>query len=119
MKSPPFVERAGSSEHSNAASPTPKPAATATNFRRFEKNTLKALFDLKLPSGLVLCGCTLHYRERWWVGFAGRPYKDQDGNETWAKVIDFSSKDSRDRFQKVALAAALTAYGGSQSDGGA
>ena len=91
------------------------PAATATNFRRFEKNTLKALFDLELPGGLVLCGCTLHFRERWWVGFPGRPYKDQDGNETWAKIVDFSSKDSRDRFQTMALAAALTAYEGSQS----
>src|SRR5262245_44539223 len=59
MKSPPFVERAGSSELSNAASPTPKPAATATNFRRFEKNTLKGFFDLELPSGLVLYDCSL------------------------------------------------------------
>ena len=112
MKSPPFVEGAGSSELSNAASPTPKPVATATNFRRFEKNTPKALFDLNLPSGLNLCGYSLHYRERWWVGFPGRPYKDQDGNETWAKVIDFVDKDSRDRFQTMALAAALAANEG-------
>src|SRR5262249_9018614 len=112
MKSPPFVEGAGSSEFSSAFPPTPKPAATATNFRRLEKNTLKALFDLELPSGLVLCGCSLHFRERWWVGFPARPYKDQDGNEIWAKVIDFVDKESGDRFQKMALVAALAAYEG-------
>src|SRR5262245_60487786 len=110
MKSPPFAERAGSSELSNTASSTPKPAATATNFRRFEKSTLKAFFDLELASGLVLCGCTLRYRERWWVGFPGRPYKDQDRNETWAKVVDSSSKTARDRFQQIAVDAALAAY---------
>jgi len=119
MKSPPFAGTAGSSEFSSAFSPTPKPVATATNFRRFEKNTLKGFFDLELPSGLVLCGCSLHFRERLWVGFPGRPYKYQDGNETWAKIVDFSSKEARDRFQDLALAAALSAYERSQSDGGA
>jgi len=114
MKSPPFVERAGSSELSNAASPTPKPAATATDFRRVEKNMLKGFFDLVLPSGLILCGCFLHFRERWCVGFPARPYNDKDGKETWAKIVDFNSKDARERFQEIALNAALEAYEASE-----
>jgi hypothetical protein len=63
------------------------PAATATNFRRVEKNTLKGFFDLEPPSGLILRRCSLHFRDRWWVGFPGRPYKYQAGGETWAAAI--------------------------------
>jgi hypothetical protein len=112
MKSPPWGS-AGSSDHlSNARLLTPEPAAKATNLRKFEKNTLRAFFDLELPSGLIIRGCALHFRERWWVCFPGRPYKGQDGNETWANIIDSRDKETRDRFQKIALAAALEAYEG-------
>jgi hypothetical protein len=93
-------------------SPSGIPAARAINLRKFEKNTLRAFFDLELPSGLIIRGCALHFRERWWVCFPGRPYKGQDGNETWANIIDSRDKETRDRFQKIALAAALEAYEG-------
>jgi hypothetical protein len=111
VKNPPLMQRTGSSDHlSNARLLAPEPAAKATNLRKFEKNTLRAFFDLTLASGLVLCGCTLHFREHWWVGFPARPYKDQAGNETWAKFVDFASKSARDRFQDIATEAALSAY---------
>jgi hypothetical protein len=68
-----------------------------------------------LPSGLILCGCTLHLSAgKWWVGFPARPYNDKDGRETWAGIVDFSSKDARDRFQEIALNAALEAYEASE-----
>jgi hypothetical protein len=82
----------------------------AANLRRVEKNTLKAFFDLELPPGLILRDCTLHFREHWWVGFPARPYQDQNGKGSWARIVDFSSKVARDQFQEMVLEAALSAY---------
>ena len=110
MKSPTLGERSGQSNFSDALPFTRNIAAKATNLRRFEKNTLKAFLDLELPSGMILRGCSLHFRERWWVGLPARPYKDQNGADAWAKVVDFVDTDARDRFQRTALAAALAAY---------
>jgi hypothetical protein len=31
-----------------------------SNLKRHDKNTLKAFFDLSLPSGMMLRGCTYH-----------------------------------------------------------
>lgn len=60
MKNPPIAERAGSSEHFPSAPPhTIKPAAKASNLKRFEKNTLRAFVDIELPCGLILRGCAL------------------------------------------------------------
>jgi hypothetical protein len=85
--------------------------AAAVNMRRFEKNTLRAFFDLELPSGMTLRGCTLHLSHgKHWVGLPGKPYKDQAGKEAWAAIVDFKDKASRDKFQDMALETALTAY---------
>jgi hypothetical protein len=115
MKNPPIAERAGSSDHFlSARLHTTKPAARASNLKRFEKNTLRAFVDIELPCGLILRGCTLHFHERWWVGFPARPYQDQNGKGSWARIVDFSSKAARDRFQEIALEAAREAYEASQ-----
>jgi hypothetical protein len=84
---------------------TPQRAA-ALSVRRHEKNTLKGFFDLALPSGMIVKGCTLHITGgRAWVGLPGRQYIDASGAETWTNVIDFSDRASKDRFQKIALEA--------------
>jgi len=88
------------------------PGLLATNLRRHEKNTLRAFFDLELPSGLLLRGCTLHFsHDRHWVGLPGRPYKDAaTGKDTWAAIVDFRDKPTRDKFQQLATDAAVAAW---------
>jgi hypothetical protein len=83
---------------------------TATNFHRVNKNTLVASFDLQMPSGMVLVGCTLHEREgRRWVGLPGKAYIDPTGKTCWAKVIGFASSSVSSAFQAAALVAATEA----------
>jgi hypothetical protein len=89
---------------------TPQRAA-ALNARRHEKNTLKGFFDLVLPSGMIVKGCTLHVTGlRAWVGLPGRPYTDASGAETWANIIDFRDRTTKERFQKIALDAAAEVF---------
>jgi len=83
----------------------------AFNMRRIEKNSLIAVFDLELPSGMVLRGCMLHRSHgKHWVGLPGRPYKGSAGKESWAHIIDFRNRLRRDRFQSLAVDAALSVY---------
>jgi hypothetical protein len=85
--------------------------AGVVNMRRFEKNTLRAFFDLELPSGMTVRGCTLHLSHgKHWVGLPGKSYKDQSGKENWAAIVDFKDKSARDKFQDMATEAALAAY---------
>jgi hypothetical protein len=92
----------------NALAPPP---ITVLNFRRFEKNTLRAFCDLQLASGLVLGGCTLHQSHgKWWVGLPARNYADPDGNEKWVPIVDFASRERKAKFQQLATAAVLAAY---------
>jgi hypothetical protein len=81
-------------------------AAVALNPRPFVKNTLRGFFDLRLPSGIIVKGCTVHVKgSHAWVGLPGRSYKDASGIETWANIIEFADKDCSRRFQAIALAA--------------
>ena len=77
------------------------------NYRPFEKNTLLAFLDLEIVDlGLELRGCTLHSKAgSRWIGFPGRPYKDKEGRETWANIINIEDKVHRREFQSAALAA--------------
>jgi hypothetical protein len=86
-------------------------AAVVLGARRVEKNTLRGFFDLRLPSGLVLRGCSLHLSHgRWWVGMPSQSYTNRDGAQAWSPIVDFTDARSRKRFQEVALAA-LVAHG--------
>lgn len=83
-----------------------RPQATVLSVRQVEKNTLKGFFDLALPSGMIVRGCSLHVKNgRAWVGSPGRKHVDANGAETWSNVIDFRDRASKNRFQKIALTA--------------
>ena len=56
-----------------SAAARPQAAAVVLTARRIEKNSLRGFFDLRLPSGLVLRGCSLHLSHgRWWIGMPAR-----------------------------------------------
>jgi hypothetical protein len=74
-------------------------------FRAFEKNTLRGFLSLELPSGMILHGCTLHEKNgSRWVGVPAKEY-EKDGTKTWAPLVEFTSKEAREKFQACALAA--------------
>lgn len=86
-------------------------APVIRNLKPLRKNTLAGFFDVELPSGLVLCGCTLHEKgDSRWVGLPARPYTDSSGKQTWAKIVDFVDRDRAKRFQEGVLPAVIAAF---------
>jgi hypothetical protein len=82
----------------------------AGRFRRCARGAW--LFDLKLTSGLILRGCTLHVRGgRYRLGLSA-------GKDTLASVVDFANAEVRDDFQRQAVRAALAALRGARAGGG-
>jgi hypothetical protein len=78
---------------------------TITNWRPFERNTLKAFLTVTPPSGLVLNGCTLHEKGSRWVGMPAEKFVKADGTTSWKPIVEFASKGARDRFQAEAVRA--------------
>ena len=70
-------------------------------------DSLQGFITLTLPSGMVLHECTLHERPNGarWIGMPARSYTAKDGSTSWVRVVDFSTKDAYERFQRQALAA--------------
>lgn len=87
------------------------PAPIIRNFKPFEKNTLKGFFDVRLASGMILCGCTLHEKNnRFWIGLPAKPYTTDSGSQSWVKLIDFEDKKTHERFQEIMTPLAVAAY---------
>ena len=86
-------------------------APTVLNFKPFDKNNLRGFFDLELPSGLILHGCTLHTDDgHYWIGLPSRPWSKQDGTQSYAKVIGFKDKATAEQFQSIVTPLAVAAY---------
>ena len=79
-----------------------------SSWRAHQKNTLRGFLTLTLPSGLVIHDCTFHERDgSRWIGLAARQFKKEDGSIGYAPLIEFTSSESRQRFQAAALDAVL------------
>jgi hypothetical protein len=75
-------------------------------WKEFRKNTLEGFLSLQLPSGLILHNCSLHRKgDSRWVGLPARAYEKSDGGKNWEPLVEFTSKESRDRFQAAAITA--------------
>lgn len=102
------------------ARPAPSGAKfIASNFRRLDKNTLVGLFDLRLPSDMLLTGCQLLQKgEARWIGLPSSRYVKPDGTlSDHVKVVDFATPQARARFQTLAVAAVeelIAQQGGAQ-----
>jgi hypothetical protein len=76
------------------------------NFKPHVKNTLFGFVDVTLPSGLTICGVTLHRKdERRWCGLPAREYVKDDGTKAWLPVVKFASRHVADSFRDEVLAA--------------
>ncbi len=82
------------------------------NVKRVDKNTLRAVFDLQLSSGVIIHGAMLHSRDgREWIAMPGKPY-ESGGKQCWANLISFADKEIEKAFQRAALAAIKEAVDG-------
>jgi hypothetical protein len=78
---------------------------TVLEFRAFERNTLRGFLSLQLPSGMVIRECCLHKKdEARWISPPARKW-EKNGETGWTNLVDFDSKESRQRFQAAALQA--------------
>jgi DNA-binding cell septation regulator SpoVG len=77
-----------------------------SEWKPYQKNTLRGFLSLTLPSGLVIHNCTLHQKAAArWIGLPARQYTKDDGSTSFTPVIEFSSNTARARFQAAALEA--------------
>ena len=68
-----------------------------------DKNTLKGVFTLHLPSGMQIHGAMLHQKNgARWIGLPAREYQ-LNGERKFARIIEFDSKEAHERFQSAAL----------------
>jgi hypothetical protein len=93
-------------------------APVILNFKLLDKKTLRAVFDIQLSSGMIICGAMLHTKnDRWWIGLPGKPYTKPDGSQSRSKVLDFRDKPTHDRFQQTITLLARVAYEQCQARG--
>jgi DNA-binding cell septation regulator SpoVG len=70
------------------------------NFKVFEKNTLKAFFDVQMGSGMIVRECSLHERDgARWVNLPSRKFTGKDGEPAYAKLVEFVSREVADAFR--------------------
>ena len=75
-----------------------------SNWQAHQKNTLQSFLSLTLPSGLVIHNCTFHRQgEARWIGLPSRHYVKDDGSTSYAPLVEFATKEARQRFQAEAL----------------
>ena len=95
-------------------------AIHASDFRPMAKGALKGSVVLTSPSGLVLKDCAvMNSNGRLWIAPPARPQidregrvrKGENGRTLYTPIIDFASKEARDRFQAAAVAAVETLLG--------
>ena len=77
-----------------------------SNWKVREKGVLRGFLSLTLPSGLVLNNYALCEKEgKRWIGLPSRQYKKADGSPAYMPLVEFATKEVRERFQLAALRA--------------
>ncbi|MDQ6702351.1 MAG: hypothetical protein M3Z96_04185 [Pseudomonadota bacterium] len=86
-------------------------ACKVSNLKRFEKNTLRAIFDLELPlGGIVLKSCTFHESgDSRWIGWPAQSYLKHDGTKSWTSIVDFVDSKAKYSLQDEVLPLVLAA----------
>jgi hypothetical protein len=88
---------------------------TISDWKARERGTLRGFFTADLQSGLTLHELMLHHRDgSWWISFPSKPMlgpdgaalRDERGKIRYSKpLLEFSSRQARDRFVEQVLAA--------------
>ena len=78
----------------------------ATDWRPFAKNTLRGFLTLETPSGMILHGCSVHEKgTSRWIGLPAQKFTKDDGTTSYTPVVEFASREARDRFNGAAVRA--------------
>jgi hypothetical protein len=86
--------------------PDTTPAIKITNWKAFEKKTLRGFFTMTLPSGLRINDAMLHEKgDSRWISFPAREYTDSKGERQFSNIIEFVDRTTADRFRDHVLAA--------------
>jgi hypothetical protein len=77
-----------------------------SDFKRFEKNTLRAFFTVELASGMVIHKCTLHEKNgSRWIGLPAEKYTKPGGAIAYSVLIEFTCRQVADNFRRQVLLA--------------
>jgi DNA-binding cell septation regulator SpoVG len=77
---------------------------TITNVRKLNKGALIGFFDVTLPSGVKLNGCTLLEKDgRRWIGMPSREWTKADGTKSYVPIVEIPDRQARDKFNSAVL----------------
>jgi hypothetical protein len=77
---------------------------TISNARKLNKGALRGFFDVELPSGIKLNGCTLLDKDgKRWIGLPSREWQKADGSKSYAPIVEIPDRDARDKFNAAVL----------------
>jgi hypothetical protein len=86
--------------------PAVRPYIVISDWKPYEKNSLRGFFTATLPSGLVFHKLMLHERNgARWIAFPAREWVDAQGKKQFARFIEFTNREAADRFRDQVLAA--------------
>lgn len=99
-----------SAQHTRPAGPVTTPSTDITDWRPLASNTMRGLFSVLLPSGLLLHGCSLHIGDKGpWVSLPSRVRVSHGevstylGKPVYDKVVEIPDRERRDAFQAAVL----------------
>jgi hypothetical protein len=82
------------------------PQFVIANFTKFERNSLRGFFDVELPSGLILRGCSLHIRgSSRWLGLPSKTFTKPDGSKGFTPTVEFTDRARAQDFRDRCIAA--------------
>ena len=82
------------------------------NAKVIRKNSLIGVVDVETPSGFVIRGALLlESGGRRWINFPGIPWTKEDGSRSYKPVLEFASREAKERFERQALPLAEQALG--------
>ena len=77
-----------------------------TDWKPFERNTLRGFFSVTLPSGLVIHDCSLHEKgSSRWINFPSQIYTGKDGSTNYKPFLEFRDRKTSVNFRDQVLRA--------------
>jgi hypothetical protein len=78
-----------------------EPSVTISNWKAVEKNTLRGLFSVTLPSGMVIHKVSFHEKngQRW----IGLPAEKRGDACVFTPLIEFTSRSVADNFRRQVI----------------
>lgn len=64
-----------------------------SDWKSYQKNTLKGFFTLHFTNGVSVADCSLHFKDgRHWFSFPSKPY-EKAGRTEWKNLVFVEDKD--------------------------